>query len=674
MTTSDAVHRVAWGATPSDWSLLDLELGLTADLLPVVSRPDAKISPRSSLKGLGKTPSRYLKGEVVGFVDWTQHQTSTEEVTRWSGQPDYGICLQTREVRALDVDVTDPELAERIFEALPAGLPLRSRSNSSKFLAAFRLPGDYPKRRLKVGDGQYIEFLGTGQQFVAHGTHPSGVRYEWTWPDEVDFPVVSPEAFEALWRELESLFGVEDAVEARLSTRKEALTAAVSSDPVAQFLFDTGQVLDTRPDGRIFIECPWAEEHTEGVGDQSSTVYYPAHTGGYERGHFNCKHASHADKKDGDFLQAIGYRDKEVHDDFRALPELAPPPSVDAAPLRYHPYWPDALRGRPMQGYHIKGVVPECCTVVMYGASASGKSFAAIDMAAAIALGQSWNGHRVHQANVLYVAAEDSLGVVHRVHAYEDHFGVKLKVALVGATPHLVEPGEVEDLAAAAVFVNAKVVIIDTLARVTAGLNENSGEDMGEFLNRVQSLHRLAGATVILVHHSGKDQAKGARGWSGIRAAVDAELEVIRDAETGFRELRVTKQKNAVDGAVYGFELVPVVLGKDADGDDITSCWCKWGAPSGSRRRDKYKPSGVMEKAILTALSIIEMSQTAGIEVGGVLEMALAELGPWEGEGRDSRRSNLRRAMNGLAKKGLFILKDDCIELGTVAEEDENAR
>ena len=48
-----------YGATPDDWLHLDLALGLTADLLPVVSNPGAIISENSTLKAIGKTPSRY---------------------------------------------------------------------------------------------------------------------------------------------------------------------------------------------------------------------------------------------------------------------------------------------------------------------------------------------------------------------------------------------------------------------------------------------------------------------------------------------------------------------------------------------------------------------------------------------------------------------------------------
>ena len=56
------------GATSADWAHFSLMLGLTADLLPVVSNQDAVIDPASSMKALGKTPSRYNGSRrAVGF-------------------------------------------------------------------------------------------------------------------------------------------------------------------------------------------------------------------------------------------------------------------------------------------------------------------------------------------------------------------------------------------------------------------------------------------------------------------------------------------------------------------------------------------------------------------------------------------------------------------------------
>ena len=45
------------GATREEWLHFDMLLGLGADLLPVISNPDAAISRNSSMQSTGKTPS-----------------------------------------------------------------------------------------------------------------------------------------------------------------------------------------------------------------------------------------------------------------------------------------------------------------------------------------------------------------------------------------------------------------------------------------------------------------------------------------------------------------------------------------------------------------------------------------------------------------------------------------
>lgn len=176
------MKKQRFGATPEEWDHFSKALGLTADLLPVVSNPHATISPRSTLTSLGKTPSLYNKDrQVIGIPNWPEHVATPEDIVQWSEEPDYGICVITRNIRALDVDVEDARSAQEIrgcVRALDWVFPERIRNNSPKFLQIFRLPGDLPKRVMRVTGG-IIEFLATGQQFVACGTHPSGSRYEW---------------------------------------------------------------------------------------------------------------------------------------------------------------------------------------------------------------------------------------------------------------------------------------------------------------------------------------------------------------------------------------------------------------------------------------------------------------------------------------------------------------
>lgn len=181
-----------WGAYEYEWHDFSDTLGLTRDLLPVVSNPGAVKSPESSLRGLGKTPSQFnARRQVVGFKGWTEHVTTAVDVEKWSKEPDYGICIQTRQLTAIDIDIDDSGKALEVavcvlrFLGMSAGrLPVRFRSNSGRLLIPIKTSNVLRKSIVKTPHGT-IEFLARGQQFIAAGTHPSGKRYEWANLEEL---------------------------------------------------------------------------------------------------------------------------------------------------------------------------------------------------------------------------------------------------------------------------------------------------------------------------------------------------------------------------------------------------------------------------------------------------------------------------------------------------------
>ena len=190
-----------------------------------------------------------------------------------------------------------------------------------------------------------------------------------------------------------------------------------------------------------------------------------------------------------------------------------------------------------------------------------------------------------------------------------------IEVMIIPDSPNLLLKEDA--LALAKAIGKADLIIIDTLAQTTPGGNENAGEDMGKALAHCKGISRACGAMVLLVHHSGKDASKGARGWSGLRAAADAEFEVLR--LPGGRILRTSKQKDGDDGAAWGFELNVVDIGIDEDGDPITSCVIKE-MEVNLAKATSAKPLGEIEKAVVAAIGEISEFQTAGIEVKEVIK------------------------------------------------------
>ena len=193
------------------------------------------------MKQPGKVPSIYNRhNELIGLTGWTQRVTTEAEIDQWMKAPDYGLGLQTRRVRALDVDVTDSGLAGRIaafIEARHPALPRRQRPDSPKFLLAFVCaPGEQiAKRRVTTEHDGVIEFLATGQQFVATGTHPDGARYEWARGLPAALPTLTLEQFEVLWGDLCQEFGTGASI--ALSTAQRQREPDIKmDDPIADHI------------------------------------------------------------------------------------------------------------------------------------------------------------------------------------------------------------------------------------------------------------------------------------------------------------------------------------------------------------------------------------------------------------------------------------------------------
>jgi RecA-family ATPase len=218
---------------------------------------------------------------------------------------------------------------------------------------------------------------------------------------------------------------------------------------------------------------------------------------------------------------------------------------------------------------------------VLYGDSNSGKTFAAIALGAAVAQGTEWLGRRAVKGLVVYLASESPGSVETRLRAYQRYRDVRVPGFAIVRSPVNLFEGQA-DVSAIIALINeleaahgqqVALIIGDTLARLAVGANENSGEDMGVVVRNVDSIRSATGAAFVLIHHSGKDAAKGARGWSGLRAATDTEIEVTADEATGLRAAEITKQRDLPGkGARLGFKLESVTLGKNRWGADRGSC------------------------------------------------------------------------------------------------------
>lgn len=230
------------------------------------------------------------------------------------------------------------------------------------------------------------------------------------------------------------------------------------------------------------------------------------------------------------------------------------------------------------QDYVMKHILPAQSLCSIYGPSGSYKSFLAVSWACHIASGKEWAGRKVTAGAVLYVVGEGGVGVPRRVRAWEQLHGSKAdNLYLVNRPVFPVRSAEINEVLLAAQQVEAecglpvRLVVIDTLARCFGGNDENDARDMGAFIEGCDNIKQKTGATVLVVHHSGKDEAKGARGSSSFRAALDAEFNVKREGDGTALILSCTKMKDAEELEKKAYDLRQAELYTDEDGENVCS-------------------------------------------------------------------------------------------------------
>lgn len=229
----------------------------------------------------------------------------------------------------------------------------------------------------------------------------------------------------------------------------------------------------------------------------------------------------------------------------------------------------------------VQGLLVQKSSAVLYGESNSGKTFLATDISLHVAAGFDWHGRRVEAGGVLYLALEGGDGFRNRVAIWraEHAPGLPVYFAAIPSQVNLLDPEadtprviEAAATAAERMGVAIKLIVVDTLARAMAGGNENASEDMGALVTNMDAIREATGAMVLFIHHSGKDAAKGARGHSSLRAAIDTEIEVAAEEGSDVRTATVVKQRDMKKGDVIHFTLEVVEVGENRHGEMVTTC------------------------------------------------------------------------------------------------------
>lgn len=241
--------------------------------------------------------------------------------------------------------------------------------------------------------------------------------------------------------------------------------------------------------------------------------------------------------------------DQEV---FAHVAALAP--ADQTAAIRQSKFYPrdeTEQDQRPEPTWLLPNLLPDESTVMMFGPSGNYKSFLALDLALMLSAGiAGWGTRARDPVPVVYVAAEGSRGVERlRRPAWRKARGIDsaLPFYTVDTMPLIARPNEVLELIEAikARAITPKLVVLDTFARAMAGLNENDAKDAGDFIEAIEAIKRVLHCTVLVLHHTGKEEGRGARGSSALFAGFDSMIEVKAHTDKKIVTVAVRKHKDA---------------------------------------------------------------------------------------------------------------------------------
>lgn len=229
----------------------------------------------------------------------------------------------------------------------------------------------------------------------------------------------------------------------------------------------------------------------------------------------------------------------------------------------------------------VEGLLDKHALSEVYGGSNTGKTFILLSLFAAVAAGEPWAGRATCQTLCIYFALEGGTGILKRgaaLAAAAAGQGKDLPLYIVPAPLDLRNgdaglKGMLEDIRAIEALSGMKCGLIglDTMSRALAGGDENSSVDMGKLVQSFTAVQNATGAHLTIVHHTGKNEASGARGHSLMKGAVDTEIYIRRGArdEVGFIE--ATKQRDMELGDVFEFRLEDVWFGPNVAGEKVKS-------------------------------------------------------------------------------------------------------
>lgn len=252
----------------------------------------------------------------------------------------------------------------------------------------------------------------------------------------------------------------------------------------------------------------------------------------------------------------------------------------------------------------VKKLLSSTGVVLLAGQSGAGKTFLAQCLAGCLATAEPFFGHRIKErVGTLFLCGEGIGTFTDRMEALRrgqiepllqanaahgevpqfdpDHLPIAWASAEGLKNPRVmaqvIADAQAQGIALQERYgVRLGMIVVDTLAATMGLEDENNASECTAAMQALDRLSQETGALVVAVAHFGKAEGSGVRGSSALTASSDTILAAVVDktdlGQVRSRKLVLHKSRYAETGWAAPFRLLPVTLGTDEDGDDVTSC------------------------------------------------------------------------------------------------------
>lgn len=297
--------------------------------------------------------------------------------------------------------------------------------------------------------------------------------------------------------------------------------------------------------------------------------------------------------------------------------------------------------------YAVKGRLHLGEVVTIYGPSNVGKSLVALEILKHVCLGLQLGSLRVRKGSIVYIAAEAPDSIKRRAKALgltraDGGFFVGDKSIDLLDTVSIART--IQYLKALDTPEKLRVVVIDTFSLAIPDADENSATAMSQAISNAKRIALDLKVCVILVHHEGKDDSRGPRGSTAIKAGVDVELKL--EQSDGFVQLAGGKMRDVVFNEKMDFEIYGQDVGVDDDGERVTVGRAKFVGLSQTLPKSSGKKADSIQisrsVAVETAINAVQKMCGPDHVIDTSEIISLLPLGPFDGLKADSLKKIVR--------------------------------